>query len=120
MMIELECGIQDDEGTKRFLQHRPMTGLVTDDHYVSYTDAEARDRQYMVLKRQAPKKNNSKGKIDLKNGDVRYYPDSNKERLLVCMDVEIQPGECLAIDARYTIEGKIMSRDTDDEDENEN
>ena len=45
MMIELECGIQDDEGTKRFLQHRPMTGLVTDDHYVSYTDAEARDRQ---------------------------------------------------------------------------
>lgn len=120
MMIELECGIQDDEGTKRFLQHRPMTGLVTDDHYVSYTDAEARDRQYMILKRQAPKKNNSKGKIDLKNGDVRYYPDSNKERLLVCMDVEIQPGECLAIDSGYTIEGKIMSRDTDDEDNNKN
>ena len=120
MMIELECGIQDDEGTKRFLQHRPMTGLVTDDHYVSYTDAEARDRQYMVLKRQAPKKNNSKGKIDLKNGDVRYYPDSNKERLLVCMDVVIQPGECLAIDAGYTIEGKIMWRDTDGEDNSEN
>lgn len=120
MMIELECGIQDDEGTKRFLQHRPMTGLVTDDHYVSYTDSEARDRQYMILKRQAPKKNNSKGKIDLKNGDVRYYPDSNKERLFVCMDVEIQPGEYLAIDAGYTIEGKIMWRDTDGEDNNEN
>ena len=58
--------------------------------------------------------------IDLKNGDVRYYPDSNKERLFVCMDVEIQPGEYLAIDAGYTIEGKIMSRDTDDEDNNEN
>ena len=74
----------------------------------------------MILKRQAPKKNNSKGKIDLKSGDVRYYPDSNKERLFVCMDVEIQPGECLAIDAGYTIEGKIMSRDTDGEDNNEN
>lgn len=119
MMIELECGIQNDEGTKRFLQHRPMTGLVTDDHYVSYTDSEARDRQYMILKRQAPKKNNSKGKIDLKNGDVRYYPDSNKERLFVCMDVEIQPGECLAIDSGYTIEGKIMPHNTEGEDNNE-
>ena len=38
----------------------------------------------------------------------------------MCMDVEIQPGECLAIDAGYTIEGKIMSRDTDDDDNNEN
>lgn len=120
MMIELECGIQGDEGTKRFLQHRPMTGLVTDDHYVSYTDSEALERQRMILQRLAPKKNNAKTKRELKNGDVKYYPQNNKERLFVCVDVELQPGEHLAISAGHTMEGKIMSIDTDDRDNEEN
>lgn len=120
MMIELECGIQHDEGTKRFLQHRPMTGLVTDDHYVSYTDPEALERQRTILQRLAPKKNNAKGKRDLKNGDVRYYPDGNKERLFVCVDVELQPGECLDVSAGHTMAGKIMPIYTDDREDEEN
>ena len=56
MMIETECGLQNDEGTKRFLEHRPLSGLVTDDHYVDYTGPEAQDRQRIILQRLAPKK----------------------------------------------------------------
>lgn len=107
LMIETECGIQNDEGSKRFLEHRPLSGLVTDDHYVDYTGPEAQDRQRTILQRLAPKKNNRGNEKNLKNGSVKYTPRSNKECVSLSKKHTLQPGEELYVIADHGFEGQI-------------
>ena len=107
MMIETECGLQNDEGTKRFLEHRPLSGLVTDDHYVDYTGPEAQDRQRIILQRLAPKKNNCVTESQLKDGSAKYTPRSNKKCVSLSNKFTLQPGEELYAIADHGSEGQI-------------
>lgn len=113
MMIETECGLQNDEGTKRFLEHRPLSGLVTDDHYVDYTGPEAQDRQRIILQRLAPKKNNRVTERQLKDGSAKYTPRSNKECVSLGNKFTLQPGEELYAMADHGFEGQITILEKD-------
>ena len=113
MMIETECGLQNDEGTKRFLEHRPLSGLVTDDHYVDYTGPEAQDRQRIILQRLAPKKNNRVTERRLKDGSAKYTPRSNKECVSLGNKFTLQPGEELYAIADHGSEGQITILEKD-------
>ena len=113
MMIETECGLQNDEGTKHFLEHRPLSGLVTDDHYVDYTGPEAQDRQRIILQRLAPKKNNRVTERRLKDGSAKYTPRSNKECVSLGNKFTLQPGEELYAMADHGFEGQITILEKD-------
>lgn len=101
MMIEHECGIREDEGTKRFLQHRPLSMLVTDDHYVSYTDMEALRRQHTILRRTAPTVHHRSTVKTRDPSTAEYLPDSSRECILLDEEITLLPGESIRLRAEH-------------------
>ena len=113
MMIECECGIGEDEGTKRFLQHRSLSGLVTDDHYVSYTDSEALSRQHTILQRTAPAVRHRSTVKVMDSSATEYQPDSSGDCLLLHEKITLMPGESIELCAERGLSGsyRILSYD---------
>ena len=107
LMIENECGISDDEGTRRFLQHRPLSDLVTDDHYVAYTGEEAWARQRTILRRIAPQTKCRQTEKALDDTHTQYSPQCRSNRLNLNMEVTLQPGEAIAFRAAHGLESNL-------------
>lgn len=107
MMIDNECDIADDEGTRRFLQHRPLSDLVTDDYYVAYTGEEAWARQRTILRRIAPRRRIRQTVKTLDNGTIQYAPQRSSNRLQLNMSITLQPGESVELRAAHGFEGTL-------------
>lgn len=107
LMIDNECGISDDEGTRRFLQHRPLSDLVTDDHYVAYIGEEAWARQRTILRRIAPQAKCRQTEKALDDTHTQYSPQYRSNRLNLNMEVTLQPGETMAFRAVHGLESSF-------------